>query len=137
MATLAAAQAHLFPSEAQAPGAKEINTIDYLRGALNSPGADPEERNFIFAGVAWLRGWAGMPFGDLTEAQREQLMRKMAGSKDGQNWIAVQLYYILEALLSDPVYGGNPDATGWKWLDYVPGFPRPQEGSRYFELLEK
>jgi gluconate 2-dehydrogenase gamma chain len=35
------------------------------------------------------------------------------------------LDYIMEALLTDPVYGGNPNSIGWQWLKHQPGFPRP------------
>ena len=44
------------------------------------------------------------------------------------------MYYLLEALLADPVYGGNTDEVGWKWLGYTAGFPRPPIGKRYFEI---
>ena len=39
--------------------------------------------------------------------------------------------YIFEALLSDPVYGGNPEGIGWRWLGHRPGFPRPNQRNRY------
>ena len=31
-------------------------------------------------------------------------------------------------------YGGNTDGIGWRWLEYVPGFPLPGPGTRYAEL---
>ena len=31
----------------------------------------------------------------------------------------------------DPVYGGNPEMIGWKWLEHQPGFPAPIEGKTY------
>ena len=40
----------------------------------------------------------------------------------------------LEALLTAPAYGGNTDGIGWRWLEYVPGFPLPGSGTRYPEL---
>ena len=36
----------------------------------------------------------------------------------------------------DPVYGGNPDGIGWKWLMHPPGFPRPPKGKTYHAFLE-
>ena len=39
----------------------------------------------------------------------------------GRAWLSLLLYYIFEALLSDPVYGGNPDGIGWQWLEHQPG----------------
>jgi len=44
------------------------------------------------------------------------------------------LGYIFEALLVDPVYGGNPNGIGWKWLEHQPGLPRPTADKRYFLL---
>lgn len=140
--TLAAVQAHLLPSESNAPGAQEINATAYLRNALDAPDADPEEKKFLFAGADWLRGktaqdFSARQFGEIAEGDREKLLRHMASGEDGRNWIALLLFYVLEALLCDPVYGGNPDAIGWKWLDYTPGYPRPPADKRYFELLDQ
>jgi len=44
------------------------------------------------------------------------------------------LTYILEALLTDPVYGGNPNGIGWTWLQHQPGFPTPTEDKKYYKL---
>jgi gluconate 2-dehydrogenase gamma chain len=137
---LAAVQDHLFPSEPQAPGAREVNALPYLQFVLSLTDRESvEERKFITAGATWLRKRVaidhdGRLFSELNEDERERALRRMAGSKDGENWLSLVLYYILEALLSDPVYGGNPDAIGWKWLAYTPGFPRPPAGKRYYEL---
>jgi gluconate 2-dehydrogenase gamma chain len=41
----------------------------------------------------------------------------------------------MEALLTDPAYGGNPGGIGWRWLQHVPGYPRPPMDKIYPELL--
>lgn len=137
--TLAAVQATLFPSEPNAPGAKDVNALGYLRGVLGQADTDPAERKFLLAGLQWVDGTArqrdGQALADMDSARQEALLQQMAQSKDGENWLALVLYYVLEALLTDPVYGGNTDAVGWKWLHYIPGFPRPPVGKRYFELM--
>ena len=51
----------------------------------------------------------------------------------GRSWISVMLLHIFEALLSDPIYSGNSDEKGWKWLNYSPGNPRPFEGKAYLD----
>jgi gluconate 2-dehydrogenase gamma chain len=48
--------------------------------------------------------------------------------------LSLLLYYIFEALLSDPVYGGNPGGIGWQWLEHQPGFPRPPADKIYGNL---
>jgi gluconate 2-dehydrogenase gamma chain len=133
-------QSHLFPSEADSPGAAQINALAYLQDALGREEGDAiEDRRFLTAGAAFLRkrialDYGGRLFEELGEEEREAALRKMAGSTDGANWISLVMYYLLEALLADPVYGGNTDEVGWKWLGYTAGFPRPPIGKRYFEI---
>jgi gluconate 2-dehydrogenase gamma chain len=138
--TLAAVLPQLFPTEAGSPGAAEINALGYLQSALARDETEArEDYAFIAAGAAFFRkrvalDHGGAHFEELDEAGREAALQKMAGSTDGANWISMLMYYLLEALLGDPVYGGNVGEAGWKWLDYTPGFPRPPEGKRYYEL---
>lgn len=136
--TLDAVLQHLLPSESDSPGAVEINALAYLRFVVDDPKVDRETREFILQGVTWLEELAQQHdpggFVALDAAQREQLLRRIAGSDAGENWIATLLTYLLEALLTAPAYGGNPDGIGWRWLEYVPGFPLPGSGTRYMEL---
>ncbi|MDP2833594.1 MAG: gluconate 2-dehydrogenase subunit 3 family protein [Pseudomonadota bacterium] len=132
---LAAAQDHLFPSEPGAPGAREIRALAYLQGVLADPRGDREEQRFILKGVDWLEDLSRqrhkVSFVDLDPVRREQVLREVAGSGKGENWISTLLLYLCEALLTDPVYGGNPDGIGWAWLEHQPGFPRPTPEKRY------
>jgi gluconate 2-dehydrogenase gamma chain len=136
--TLDAVTRHLLPSEPDSPGAAEIHAIDYLRFVIGDPKVDREERDFLLQGCAWLDDLAqerrGQPFTALDEPAREELLRQTAASPAGENWIATLLTYVFEALLSAPAYGGNPGGIGWRWLEYVPGFPLPGPGTRYPEL---
>jgi len=128
---LAAAQDHLFPSEPGAPGAREINALAYLQGVLADPRGDREEQRFILKGVDWLEDLSRRrhraAFANLDPARREQVLREVANAKPGENWLSTLLLYLCEALLTDPVYGGNPDGIGWAWLEHQPGFPRPTQ----------
>jgi|GEM_PF-1678410 len=126
---LAAVQDHLFPSELDAPGAREIRALAYLQGVLADPAGDREEQGFILKGVDWLEGLCRQrhqaSFIDLDALRREQVLRAVAGTRKGENWLATLLLYLCEALLADPAYGGNPDGVGWTWLRHQPGHPRP------------
>ncbi len=128
--TLAAVQEHLFPRGEDSPGADDINALSYLNAALAVPGFNPNTRNSIVNGIRRLHDASheqfGIDFIDLTEARKETLLRYLADrTRWGERWLSLILYYIFEALLSDPVYGGNPNGIGWKWLEHRPGFPRP------------
>ena len=132
---LAAVQDHLFPSESGAPGAREIQALAYLQGVLADPGGEPETQRFLLMGVDWLedlaRGRYQASFVDLAAVRRERLLRQVAASEQGENWLSTVLLYVCEALLTDPVYGGNPDGIGWAWLAHQPGVPRPVPDKRY------
>lgn len=134
---LQAVQAHLFPTEAGAPGAAEIRAAVYLGLVLQVPGHDPEEAVFIREGLesleALVRREYGRPFTGLDEGGREAVLREFEAG-EGAHWLHRILEYLLEALLTDPVYGGNPQGIGWRWLDHRPGFPRPPAAKRYYLL---
>lgn len=136
--TLAAVQAHLLLSEPRAPGAREIRAEAYLRGVLADPKLAPADRAFLIDGVESInklaRGMTGKHFVELSNDRREAVLRGFEATPDGERWLAETLGYLMEALLGDPVYGGNPDGIGWRWLAHNPGFPRPPANKRYFLL---
>jgi len=136
--TMAAVQAHLFPPTPGAPGAQDINATAYLLSVLADPLVEAQEKRFLADGGGWLDAYSrrrfDSPFADLDAERRETLLRRVEQDPPGRDWIALVLYYLLEALLTDPLYGGNPGGIGWRWLGHQPGFPRPQPGKRYFEL---
>jgi gluconate 2-dehydrogenase gamma chain len=138
---LAAVQDHLFPSELDAPGAREIRALAYLQGVLGDPRGDREEQRFILKGAAWLEDLSRQrhktAFIELDPIRREQVLREVVSTPKGENWASTVLLNICEALLSDPVYGGNPGGIGWAWLAHQPGFPRPTPEKRYGALHER
>lgn len=136
---LRAVQQHLFPSEADSPGAADINATAYLETAITAPRIDPDTRNTIVNGIGRLQDASrerfDVLFNSLDYEQREQLLRYLADeTRWGRAWLSLLLYYVFEALLSDPVYGGNPGEIGWRWLQHQPGFPRPPPDKIYGSL---
>lgn len=134
-------QQHLFPSEPGIPGAREINALAYLRFVVGDPKVDQEQRDFILQGAIWLQELAlqnhTQAFVELAPEQREQLLQQTARSRAGENWLSTLVLYVLEALLSAPAYGGNPDGIGWRWLQHTPGFPLPDTTHTYPNLANK
>jgi len=134
-----AVQQHLFPAEATAPGAREINALSYLQFVVTDTTLDAEDREFVTKGAAWLEDMAHQmrktSFINLDEKDREAVLRRIAASESGENWLATLMLYIVEALLTDPVYGGNTNQLGWQWLAHVPGFPRPPLDKTFLRLL--
>ncbi len=132
---LDAVQNHLFPSEPDAPGAREIQALRYLRFVVADTRLAEDERAFILRGPEWLedltRQVHAKSFMVLSVRGKEEMMRRVASSGAGENWISTLQMYLCEALIADPVYGGNPNGIGWKWLGHNPGFPRPNSQNRY------
>jgi len=127
---------HLFPKDPDSPGAADINATTYLETAITAPRLNPDTRNIIVNGIGRL-GDASLerydtPFHHLDDEKKEQLLRYLAdNTRWGRGWLSLLLYYIFEALLADPVYGGNPDEIGWRWLQHQPGYPRPPADKAY------
>lgn len=136
--TLGLVQEHLFPSETQTPGAKEINALSYLHFTMSWKGTDPVEPAILRNGLHKLEEIAARTdsgtFAALRASGRDQVLRTLETSEGGSEWILLVLDYIFEALLADPVYGGNPDGIAWRWLEIEPGHQRPGPNQRYFEL---
>jgi gluconate 2-dehydrogenase gamma chain len=135
--TLVAIQDILFPSEANAPGAREINAASFYQWVISDPLLDPDETEFRKNGITWIEETAvenrSKSFVDLDKEKQELVLRYAEKYSWGESWLSATLLHIFEALLSDPIYGGNTDERGWKWLDYTPGIPRPAKGKIYLD----
>jgi len=129
-------QAHLFPKDDDGPSASDINAFAYLEWALTDPDNQADgDGDFIKKGVGWLNGLSKQTQGDeflkISFEQQDKVLSQISKSSTGENWMSIIIYYIMEALLFDPIYGGNPESIGWKWLEHQPGFPAPDSESLY------
>ena len=136
--TFAAVQNHLFPKDDDSPGADDINATAYLKSVLALPGIDSADKKFIRDGVGWANDLSRQmfkhDFHQLDHDKREQVLQRISKSSAGESWLSLLLLYIFEALIADPVYGGNTNKIGWQWLEHIPGFPLPPENKRYYLL---
>ena len=111
---LEAVQLQLFPADGDGPSAKDLNALPYLDWALTDPGnIEDGDRGFIIKGIGLLeelsRETGGKSFTGYSAEQQHKLMQSFAESEIGENWMSLLVYYLLESLLLDPVYGGNPN----------------------------
>ena len=136
--TLEAVLNHLLPESPTGPSAKDIQATAYLYNVMYEQPTEKDEKDFIVKGVGWLNGYSNKQlekaFVYLSFDEKETILRGISGSQAGENWLSTLVSYIFEAMLTPPVYGGNPDGIGWKWLDHKAGFPLPKAGNRYYEL---
>lgn len=136
--TLRAVLTHLLPHTDDAPGADDIHALVYLHDTLENPAADAAARAQVIDGAERLEALAQaqhrQAFTAFTEVQREALLLEFEGQRGGSAWLSSLLTFLMEALLADPVYGGNTDQAGWRWLHHQPGFPRPPADKTWFRL---
>ena len=126
---------HLFPHSDDAPGANDINSLHYLHFVLTDPDIDQDNKNLLISSVDWLEEECQTTFNksfiNLLSKEKDQIFRIIEDSNWGYRWLSLNLIYIFEALLADPIYGGNPNEIGWKWLEHTPGLPRPTSKNMY------
>jgi gluconate 2-dehydrogenase gamma chain len=133
---LDAVQMQLFPDDGDGPSARDLNAVKYLEWAMSDQqNIDDDDPTFIADGIGWLNDLAKQTQGDdfikLSDQQQDKVLKQIAQSSAGENWLSILMYYLTEALMLDPVYGGNPDMIGWQWLQHQPGFPAPIVGKTY------
>lgn len=139
--SLAHVQEHLFPADDTSPGAKDISALRFLRNMLQAPDMEAKEKEFIIQGVTWLNDLStkthNQVFTKLNSSDKESILRQIESSRAGSRWLSLMMTYLIEALLSDPVYGGNKDRKGWQWLEHIAGFPTPTTEQVYFKLEQQ
>lgn len=136
--SLVAIQEHLFPAKNGAPGASQFNAKGWLYTAINQASNRDQLRDIYVKQIERCNTLSlkahKKVFIKLDEKAKESVLRELEQNRQSQRWLAEILNYLIEALLTDPVYGSNTNGIGWKWLDHRPGFPRPDNNTRYFSL---
>ena len=122
-AVIESVQEHLFPKSTKYPSAKSFQALRYLKMVSHHDSFDKEDLDFIQQGARELekRGYKSI----MIKSEKEQMLREFSKSQFGKNWISLLLNYTLEAMLSDPLYGGNKDEKGWRAYKHHAGVPRP------------
>lgn len=126
--TAAALFERLFPADERGPGSREIGVMEYVDRALAGydAGLVPVYKAFLSALDSASRSRQGSRFAELTAAQQDELVEALAGGRLAGPFDAEQQVRILaqlrahlqEGLFSDPAYGGNLGAAGWKLLGH-------------------
>lgn len=125
--TLKVVQTDLFPQDM----IQNANAFAYLSIVLNHSRITEENKQFLRNGVKWLNEEAAKKYKkiytELNSKERQTTLQIIAKESWGESWIKTVLGYIMEAVLGDPIYGINKKQSGWKWLKFEGGLPRPKE----------
>ncbi len=124
------ASRHLLPHSKVGPGTDDLNMAHYLAMVLEDERIMPSDKDYFLQGAQWLEESAyehySSSFLNLGHDDKEELFERIATERWGESFIYTVLGYVLEALLSAPVYGAHQDRAGWNWLEHNAGFPLPQ-----------
>jgi hypothetical protein len=129
--TLGILHKDLFPSTAILPNVKFINANLYLNKIFVHSRISEEDKIFLKDGIKWLNEEAldkyKKVYANLSSKQREKVLKDVVDTNWGEAWLSNIMSYLMEAMLGDPIYGGNKNQLGWKWLHHEAGIPRPSK----------
>ncbi len=126
-ATLDALFEQLFPADENGPGASSIGVIQYLDRALSGPYAQHLEtyRLAAYALDAESLDRFGKSFVEADPLQQRQLIAALEQSSahhfraiEGKIFFELARTHLQEGLFADPIYGGNRDKAGWRFLGH-------------------
>lgn len=127
--TLSAVLDLVLPSGADSPGARDVRGTEYIQSIISDPDVDPADRKFLHEGIGWLNELAKKRehenFAALSPEKQSAVLEAFVDEERGENWLSMVINYLMEALFGDPVYGGNVNEAGWKWIEHHAGFPHP------------
>lgn len=134
-----AVQNILFPNDEHGPGAIDFNAQLYLLWFLQDKRIDTDEKDYIRNGITWVEETAqeeyDKAFLRLSKKEQVQLINFISKKSWGESWLSVMMNLIIEAMISDPIYGFNSEEIGWEWISHISGLPRPSADTKYDEIF--
>lgn len=125
-------QEHMFPLDSALPSANVFRATEFLLATVTHTSYDKDLRKFLVNGAKKLQEREKGKLLDYSSDALEKALRSYEESSYGGRWLDHIVILSLEALLSDPIYGGNYLESGWNALGTKGGDPRPSR--RYIEI---
>ena len=124
--TLAALSESILPSD-DGPGAAEAGVVAYIEQVLSA--LSPQAQQRISGGLDLVESLAvqmhGKSFAECSSEQRGEVLSRLQRIPHplARGFLATLVDLTLEGFFCDPLYGGNRDATGWRYIGYQPRGP--------------
>ena len=122
----------LFPKTDFMASAKEFNATVYLQINSKHKTFDKDDIVYILQGALDFHD-AFPQFLKSNLKEKNKIIEETNESDYGQSWLTKLVYYGIEAMLSDPIYGGNVNNIAWKSLNHQTGIPQPKQ--KYAKVL--
>jgi hypothetical protein len=104
-----------------------LDTASYMNIIFHHTKITKEDKQHLKNGVKWLNEESiklhKLNYTQLHAHQREDLLREISKTKWGDAFIYNIFSFLFEAMLGDPIYGGNKNKAAWKWLNFEGGKP--------------
>lgn len=114
----------LFPKTSTMPNAKEFGAVEYLQKNIEHKTFDKDDKNFILQGA---RDFQSAYPNFLHVKEKITIIKELQTNSYGNSWLDTLIYYGIEAMMSEPIYGGNKAQIGWKSVGHVGGEPAPKK----------
>ena len=115
----------IFPKTSTMAGAKEFKALEYLIKNISHKTFDNEDKTLILDGTKdFISSFS--QFLTLKEDEKKELIFEIIKSNEyAKSWASKIAYYGIEAMFSDPIYGGNFNQIAWKSVNHAVGIPQP------------
>ncbi|QKF67378.1 hypothetical protein AVENP_1834 [Arcobacter venerupis] len=115
----------IFPKTSLMPSAKEFKAVEYLVQNISNKTFDDEDKTLVLQGSKDFLS-AFPDFLNLSQEKKRTLIFNVAKNNEyAKSWISKLSYYGIEAMFSDPIYGGNFNQIAWNSVNHSIGIPRP------------
>ena len=115
----------IFPKTSTMPSAKEFKALEYLIKNISHKTFEDEDKTLILDGTKDFIG-SFPEFLTLNNNEKKELIFEIIkNSAYAKSWVSKITYYGIEAMFSDPIYGGNFNQIAWKSVNYAVGIPQP------------
>lgn len=117
----------IFPKTSNMPSAREFKAVRYLTLNLFHKSFDDEDKSLILQGsVDFIESFPD--FLTLNSSQKKELIFSVIEHNEyAKSWISKLSYYGIEAMFSDPIYGGNFEKIAWSSINHSIGYPQPKK----------
>jgi gluconate 2-dehydrogenase gamma chain len=115
----------IFPKTNVMPSAEEFKALNYLVKNISHKSFDNDDKVLIIDGTKDFQ--SSFPeFLHLEKKEKKELILSIIKkSQYAKSWISKLSYFGVEAMFSDPLYGGNSNQIGWLSVNHNIGYPRP------------
>lgn len=117
----------IFPKTSKMASAKEFRALEYLTKNISHKTFDDDDKVLIIDGTKdFINSFPD--FLNLKKEEKKELIFEIIKNNEyAKSWVSKLSYYGIEAMFSDPIYGGNYNQIAWENTNHFIGFPRPSK----------